>query len=213
MKQLILLLLSLSVISLFAQDTLQLMHYNLLNYGNYWGDCTSSTNNVNTKNTHLKKIIQYVQPDIFTVNEISENTSYHQMILDQVLNVNGETKYRKAVSFNFADSYIVNQLYYNSEKLALYEQDVVIASFRDIDVYKLYYKAADLAQTNDTVFLICFVAHLKAGKDTYDQNARAGMVANAMSYIRNHGLSDNLLFMGDLNLYRSSEQAYINLTL
>lgn len=38
------------------------------------------------------------------------------------------------------------------------------------------------------------------------------MVANAMSYIRNHGLSDNLLFMGDLNLSRSSEQAYINLT-
>lgn len=212
MKQTILLLLSLSFSSLFAQDTLQLMHYNLLNYGNYWGDCTSSTNNVNTKNTHLKKIIRYVQPDIFTVNEISENTSYHQMILDQVLNVEGETKYRKAVSFNFADSYIVNQLYYNSEKLALYEQDVVIASYRDIDVYKLYYKAGDLPQTKDTVFLCCFVAHLKAGDDASDQTARAGMVANAISYIRTHDLTDNLLFMGDLNLYTSSEQAYVNLT-
>ena len=51
--------------------------------------------------------------------------------------MDNQTKYRKAVSFNFADSYIVNQLYYNSEKLALYEQDVVIASYRDIDVYKL----------------------------------------------------------------------------
>lgn len=212
MKTTLLLLFSLLFLNLFSQDTLQLMHYNLLNYGNYFGDCNSSTNNVNEKNQHLKLITQYVQPDLFTVNEISDDTYFHQLILDQVLNVDNQTKYRKAVSFNFADSYIVNQLYYNSEKLVLYEQDVVIASYRDIDVYKLYYKAGDLAQTKDTIFLTCFVAHLKAGSDASDATSRAGMVANAISYIRNHQLSGNLLFMGDLNLYTNAEQAYVNLT-
>lgn len=212
MKQTLILVFTFLFLGLSAQDTLQLMHYNLLNYGNYFGDCTSSTNNVNTKNAHLRKITSYIQPDILTVNEISDDISYHQIILNQVLNTNEENKYRKAVSFNFADSYIVNQLYYNSEKLALYQQDVVMASYRDIDVYTLYYKAGDLAQTRDTLFLTCFVAHLKAGNDASDANARSGMVANAISYIRNHNLSGNMLFMGDLNLYTNSEQAYINLT-
>ncbi len=195
-----------------AQDTLQVMQYNLLNYGNYFGDCTTSSNNVNTKNVHLRTIIDYVKPDIFAVNELSDDISYHQMILNQVLNIDGENKYRKGVSFNYADSYIVNMLYFNSEKLALYQQDVVLASYRDIDVYTLYYKAADLAQTKDTIFLTCFVAHLKAGNSDSDATSRAGMVANVISYIRTHDLSENLLFMGDFNIYTSSEQAYINMT-
>lgn len=198
--------------TLLAQDTLQVMQYNLLQYGNYFGDCTSSTNNVNTKNMHLRTITQYVQPDIFTVNELSENTSYHQMILDQVLNIDGVNKYRKAVSFNFADSYLVNMLYFNSQKLALHSQDVVHSDVRDIDVYTLYYKAGDLAQSHDTVFITCFVAHLKAGNTDYNANQRGGMVASAMTYIRTHDLPGNLLFMGDLNIYTSAEQAYTNLT-
>lgn len=212
MKKIVFLILSISYFQLYSQDTLQIMQYNLLNYGNNTGYCNSSNNNVNTKNAHLRNIIEYVKPDIFTVNELSDDISYHEMILNQVLNVNGESRYRKAVSFNFAESYLVNQMFYNRKKLALYKQDVVIANYRDIDVYTLYYKAGDLAQTHDTIFLTCFVAHLKAGHDESDAAARAGMVTNAMSYIRIHDLPENLLFMGDFNLYTSSEQAYVNLT-
>jgi len=212
MKQAFFILFILSVFTLFAQDTIQVMQYNLLNYGNYYGDCNSSTNNVNTKNVHLRKIIQYVKPDIFTVNELSGERTYHQLILNNVLNINGETKYRKAVSFEDESTFLVNMLYYNSDKLALYHQDIVYASVRNINVYTLYYKAGDLAQTNDTIFLTCFVAHLKAGNDASDATTRAGMVANVINYIRIHELSDNLLFMGDFNLYSSSEQAYINMT-
>lgn len=188
------------------------MHYNLLNYGNDFGDCNSNNNNVNTKNEHLKKIVNYVKPDIFTVNELSDNTIYHQLILNNVLNIEGETKYKKAVSFNFANSNIVNMLYYNSEKLVLHHQDVVTARYRDIDVYTLYYKSGDLAETNDTLFLRCLVAHLKAGNSSSDAADRATMVSNAISYLRLGNDDENLLFIGDLNLYSSNEQAYINLT-
>jgi len=152
-----------------------------------------------------------VQPDIFTVNELTDNTSYHQVILDQVLNTNGVNKYRKAVSFNYADSYLVNMLYYNSEKLSLYAQDVVQAAVRDIDVYTLYYNSANLAQTHDTLFITCFVAHLKAGTGSANENKRAAMVSSAMTYIRTHDLPENMLFMGDFNVYSHDEQAYKNL--
>ena len=206
----ILILLSLSY-SIFAQDTLQVMQYNLLNYGNYWNDCTTSTNNVNTKNVHLKTIIKYVNPDIFTVNELSETTSYHQMILNEVLNTDGVNKYRKAVSFNYANSFLVNMLYYNQEKLTLYSQDVVHSAVRDIDVFTLYYNSAGLGQGSDTIFITCLVAHLKAGNSDNDASSRASMVSTAMTYIRTHDLPENMLFMGDLNVYTHNEQAYINL--
>ncbi len=211
MKKLLILLYTAFVISVYSQDTLQVMQYNLLNYGNYTSYCPSSSNNVNTKNIHLKTIINYIKPDIFTVNELSENTSYHQMILDQVLNTNGENDYRKAVSFNYADSYLVNMLYYNKTKLSLYKQDVVHSSVRDIDVYTLYYNSEDLAQTHDTIFITCFVAHLKAGNSSSNASSRASMVSTAMTYIRTHDLPENMLFMGDFNVYTNNEQAYKNL--
>ena len=37
-----------------GQDTVRIMHYNLLMYGNYFSGCTSSNNNVEDKNEYLK---------------------------------------------------------------------------------------------------------------------------------------------------------------
>lgn len=93
----------------------------------------------------------------------------------------------------------------------LYSQDVVHSALRDIDVMTLYYKSFDLAQTHDTIFITCFLAHLKAGTGDNNEANRAGMVTSAMTYIRTHNLPDNKIFMGDLNLYTSNEQAYKNL--
>jgi len=196
---------------LYAQDTLQLMQYNLLNYGNYTDYCTSENNNVSIKNAHLKEIIDYVKPDIFTVNEMSRNETFHDLLLNEVLNTDGVTYYQRAASTNAAESYLVNMLYYNSEKLSLYSQDIVYAMVRDINVYTLYFNSEDLAKTRDTIFLTCFVAHLKAGSQYWNADKRAQMVSSAMTYIRTHDLPDNMLFMGDLNLYSDQEQAYKNL--
>lgn len=193
-----------------AQDTLQIMQYNLLNYGNYYNDCTTSTNNVAKKNTYLRTIVGHVKPDILCVNEMSGQTQYHQMLLNEVLNKQGN-KYRKASCLN-AGAYLVNMMYYNADKLVLYKQEIIQSIVRPIDVYTLYYKSADLATSRDTVFLQCFVAHLKAGRGDTNESKRASMISTAMNYIRSHPTKGNKLFMGDLNLYKSSEQAYKNLT-
>jgi endonuclease/exonuclease/phosphatase family metal-dependent hydrolase len=96
-------------------------------------------------------------------------------------------------------------LYYNSRKLVLHSHTIAQSYIRDVDVYKLYYKSSDLAQ-GDTAFVICVVAHLKAGSD--DQYKRNLMAQNTMSYLEDLNDDDNYLMMGDFNLYTSGEPAY-----
>lgn len=189
-----------------AQDTLRVMHYNLLDYGNS-GFCTNNTNNTDQKDAYLRAIISYVRPDIFTVNELSKLTTYHSRLLSEVMNQTGYALFGMANSPNIADSYIVNQLYYNSEKLALHSQVVAQSEVRDIDVYRLYYLSERLAE-GDTVFIYCIVAHLKAGSGNDDEAQRAVMTNNTLNYLEAGNRPGNYLFMGDFNFYDSAEEAF-----
>lgn len=193
-----------------SQDTLTVVHYNLLNYGNTTSYCTTVNNNINEKDGYIKTIINYLKPDIFTVNELGKSQSVHQHLLDQVLNTGGIDYYRKADFLKIADSYLVNMLYYNSEKLRLHSHVIAQSLIRDVDVYKLYYRSDDLA-AGDTAFIICVVSHLKAGSD--DEALRTSMAQNTMEFLDNYDDDNNYLMMGDFNLYSHLEgayQAYLN---
>ncbi len=203
----ILFILSLATYSLVAQDTLTVLQYNLLNYGNNTDYCTQSNNNINDKDAYIRTIIDYVKPDIFCVNEISKSPAIHQRLLDNSLNVAGVTYYRKSDFIKVADSYLVNMLYYNSEKLQLHSHTIAQSYIRDIDVYKLFYRSDDLPG-GDTAFIICAVAHFKAGNTNNNRDKRTVMANNAMDYIADYENDGNLLFMGDFNVYTSSETAY-----
>ena len=67
-------LLFMAVEAVFAQgpDTIRMMHYNLMYYTNSSGisDCNSLSNNLDTKDAHIKTIFQYVKPTVFCVCEI-----------------------------------------------------------------------------------------------------------------------------------------------
>lgn len=192
---------------LVAQDTLTVLQYNLLHYGNFTSYCTTANNNIDDKDGYIRTIIDYVDPDIFCVNEISKSHEMHKRLLDNDLNVDGITHYKMSGSINMANSYIVNMLYYNSVKLELHSHTVAQSYVRDIDVYRLYYKSDDLPD-GDTAFVICVVAHLKAGNSSTDKDKRTAMVNNAMDYLDSYGDDNNYLFMGDFNVYKSSEPAY-----
>jgi hypothetical protein len=211
MKIIILSLFIFATQTLPAQDTLKILQYNLLNYGNYTSYCTTSNNNINDKDEYIRTIIEYAKPDIFTVNEISSSDSIHQRLLDNDLNVNGINYYRKANFIKIADSYLVNMLYYNWQKLELHSHTIAQSYIRDIDVYKLYYRSDDLV-IGDTTFVICIVAHLKSSGGANNENKRRDMVYNAMNYLNDYDDSNNYLFMGDFNVYSSSEPAYQLLT-
>ncbi len=190
---------------------IQVMQYNLLNYGNLTSYCTSSNNSVSVKNTYFKTIFNYVKPDILTVNEMSGNAIYQDSLLHMALNVDGKQDYKRAsmTSASVGD-WLVNMLYYNSKKLTLYKHTTISTPVRPTDVFQLYYNAFDLADTEDTVFITCIVTHLKAGSTSSDQDQRTNMVNSIMSYIQSHDLKHNYLLMGDFNAKRASETAYSN---
>lgn len=194
-----------------AQDTIRVMHYNLLYYGVITNWCTNNNNNVEDKKIHLRTILDEVQPDIFTVNEISANQIVQNDLMQSTLNVDGKDYYQKAEVGNQAGSSIVNMLYYDSRKLKLKQQYTAQQYIRDVDVYELYYNSADLA-LGDTAFIVCVVAHLKAGSDEDDAATRNVMATNVMQYLEQRFTTENILFMGDFNVYSGAEPAYQTIT-
>ncbi len=187
----------------FAQDTLKVMVYNLLQYG------FSGGVPVSTKNANLKTIIDATLPDIFGVNEMASNAVYAQNILQNVLNQNGRTYYDKATYSNLGTSNEVNMLFFNSQKVGISKQYNIYHSLRDFNVYKMYYKDANLAATNDTVFFTVCVGHLKAS--TGFEQDRLFQVQTLTSFLDTLTNPGNLVFMGDFNLYTSTEPAFQHL--
>ncbi len=190
-----------------AADTLTVMQYNLLYYGQITSFCNNSNNSLAMKDPHLRTVLDFVRPDIFTVNEISPDESVHQHILDNNLNINFVDYYKKAQGRNTAGSNIVNMLYYDSRKLELKRQFTAQNHVRDIDVYELYYKSNDLSYS-DTAFVVCVVAHLKAGNTSGDANSRKIMVENALRFLETRYANSNVMIMGDFNFYGASESAF-----
>ena len=89
------------------------------------------------KTGYLKTIVNYVKPDILTVNEIGESYFYHDYILNNALNVNGIDYFQRAAPPNLSYSYIVNQIFYNSEKLTLDTNIAIECAYRDIDIFEM----------------------------------------------------------------------------
>lgn len=193
--------------SLFAGDTLRVMQYNLLYYDKTTDFCTPSNNDVTRKNTYLQTITSDFRPDIFTVNEMNGSVSSVDKLLNNVFNVDGTSKYKRA---NYTGSYLVNMLYYNTEKLELKSQTYILTSPRITDVYRLYYKSDDLIN-GDTIFITCIVGHLKAGSYQSDIDDRKLAAQQIMAHINNRKLSGNILLMGDFNLYTAQEPAFQSL--
>lgn len=205
-------------ITTIAQETITVMQYNLTYYGSTDADpgfdCNTSTNNVASKDGYLSTILNEVNPDVFCANEImikttGDNNYNSNRILSNVLG----SDYEKAEATGY---FIGNMLFYKKDKLGLVKQSNIDKDLsgawlvREIDFYTLYYKDADLATHQDTIYMTFVVAHLKAGESSDAERSLA--TAAAMDYIENNDLGKNIFFMGDLNVYSDQDQAYQNLT-
>jgi hypothetical protein len=197
----------------FSQDTIRMMQYNLLNYGVYDSYCTTANNNLSMKDSSLRTIIKYVKPDIFTANELDADVTVHQHLLDSCLNVGGISYYKKCnySNINYTSNSLTNQLFYNSNKLCFYSQVNIHTNYRDINLYKLYYKAADLSTTHDTAFISRIVVDLKAGSASSDATERASETLEIMNYISSISGKDNYAVGGDFNVYSNTETCFQNL--
>lgn len=198
-------LLSFGVVA--QSDTVTVVSYNLLNFPEGRNDCSNNTVVPNRADT-LKKIVQYLKPDIFVACEIQTKAGADS-VLTRSLNVYGQTNYQKAVfnSSNISQT-LYNQLYYNSDKLTLAYQDAIPTSPRNIDHYVLYMNDPGLSQYFDTTFIEVYMCHLKAGSGSSEQNLRAQQVQQLMDFISLRPSDRNHIVCGDLNVYSSNEPAY-----
>ena len=199
-------------LGLQAQDTITVMQYNLLEYGNDrtgWSNmpCNESNNNTQDKDENIRIILNYVQPDILTVNEFGSTAQLQDDFIRHNLNLNGVNYWRSDNIVNYAHSNIINHIFYNSDKMVLKKHAVIRTAVRDIDAYELYFKTPALA-SHDTIKLVCMVAHLKAGDSNSNIDSRYTMLQNAMYYIEEHYPNDNVLIMGDFNMNTSDEKGY-----
>ncbi len=166
------------------------------------------------RDQHLEDIVKFVNPDIFTVNEMGANPSNHGFVRDFVLNTGGVTKYASAQYSNNSFSSITNMLYYNTEKLGLIGQSSISKDkagnnlVRIIDLYHLYHKDTNLSAGADTVSFIVAVAHLKAGNSTADALERLEATEAFMEALDQSVNQNNIIFCGDFNFYRSNEPGY-----
>lgn len=181
--------------SLKAQDTITVMSYNVLNY--------PSSNS--TKADTLKPIIQHVQPDIFMITELT-SSSGATTILNDALNVGATTSYQKATYFNGPDT--DNMLFYNADKLVLYSQYEIATTLRNISEYVLYYDAPNITTQSDTVFIHCYMAHLKASTGASNEQQRNQEAVTFKNYLDSKSNLENVIFGGDFNLYTSAEAAF-----
>lgn len=180
----------------FSQDTLNVMFYNVLNYPQ-----------INpTKADTLKPIVKLIKPDIFMITELTA-LSGANLILTDALNVDGVTHYQRATYFNGPDT--DNMLYYNSNKLALKSQFEIATVLRNISEYVLYYNAQTLSPGDDTIFIYCYVAHLKASQGISNEQQRNQEAVTFKNYLDAKAVSlENVFFAGDMNLYGDFEPAY-----
>lgn len=204
---LILCLLSFLHFNAFSQDTIRVMQYNVLRYG-------QSGQEPAIKNPLLITILNHVQPDIVGVNEINTSADYGATLLSGAFNVNGITYWKKGkLSLAGQDKSLANNIYYNSNKFTLLKEDTVSTIQREITAYNFMYNDSNLVKTKDTIFFTILVLHFKAGNTSSDAGTRGTEATAIVNYINNLPNARNIMVMGDYNVYAHTEAGFSNLVL
>jgi hypothetical protein len=189
-------------------DTLKVMAYNVLNYGD---GCQGSTSILNG---YLKTIVQYAQPDLLSCEKMYAfpPTSVSPFNLAVDLTTNGlntafPNRYAYCTPTNTAADNKMSVLFYNQQKLTFVNVHTIVINVSDFNLYKLYYNDPNLSTTHDTTFLYVVVNHTQSGSvptPVRDQQETQEMAALKTRF----GYLPNLINMGDFNQHNSSEPGY-----
>ena len=193
-------------------DTLKVMTYNVLNYG----DVCQGNNKV--MRTYLNKIIAYTQPDILglvkmqpvkrTLTDINGYLpiDFCDSMVTYVLNPGGNIQYSYCKFTNEARGADMNVLFYNKQKLGYLYTNVLTVNITDFDLFKFYYKDSNLLVTNDSTYLYIVLFHTQSGKDATTRNAQ--LASTLASLQSRFSKLPNIIMMGDFNLRTSVETGY-----
>src|SRR5665213_1963061 len=143
-------------------DTLRVMAYNVLNYGDL---CQGSTTSLDS---YFRTIIQNIQPDLMSCEKMTAFSylpgspgNLADEILTNVLNFVSPDKYNYASPTNASGSGTLSVLFYNKQKLTYVSTEDLLSLVTDFDLYKFYYNDINLSITKDTNFLYVVICHTK----------------------------------------------------
>ena len=186
-----------------AQENLNLMFYNLLNY--------PLEDAVPNRIDDLGIILSDYQPDLFMVCELN-NSSGAQDILES-LQTNVSSNFEMATyQNNTSDDTISDQndlqnlIFYDATKFILVSQHIVTTIFRDFNHYKLRLNSTE-QDTNPIEFDV-IVCHLKASSGGNNAALRYQMVLDLENYLDTLPSDSRVLLAGDFNFYTSSEDGF-----
>jgi len=188
--------------SLFAQQQITVMCYNLLNF---------PQGNMPSREDTLTKIINYVEPDLFLIQELKTEAGLQLILNESFADLPGNyaagTFVPQQSSPNNPNK-LQQAIIYNTDVLSIADEGTIMTSVRDINRYKMYWNDPALNTGADTVFLYVFVVHLKSSQGPANRELRLEMVQSFAAYQANIPENAATIFAGDLNLYNSTEPAY-----
>ncbi|NDC40261.1 MAG: T9SS C-terminal target domain-containing protein [Chitinophagia bacterium] len=200
-----------------ATDTLRLMSYNVL----YYGDSPACQAPHDSLHGYLKTIVSYASPDVLGLVKVEAfptyagdhngtgPTGWADSILRYALNAAFIGRYAACPVTNAAHAGDVQVLFYDQHKLGYLGMPASYVNINDFDTYKFYYKTPLLGSGYDTVFLYVTLNHTESGSGSGSESARQAQINGEMNQLQGlfTGLP-NLVNMGDFNFHRSAEAAY-----
>ena len=206
--------------TLFSQtfdDSLRIMTYNVLNFGDACQGQPSS------QYQNLRTIIGFTNPDVVgmvkmqsikssptDVNGIS-SFGFADTVVAETFNKVFPNRYAHSGFSDAALSGSTTVLFYDQNKLGYLGLTTLVVSTEDFNMFKLYVKDPYLSTTMDTTFVYFVLNHTISGSTSTGRDQQDTLVANAL---RKHFYHlPNLINMGDYNLRLSGEtgyQAYVN---
>lgn len=178
-------------VSLYGQQEYKIMSYNLLNYPG---------NDTTTRNPYFRTVIANVQPDILVVQEMNSQAGVNGFLIN-VLNaaVGG---YDAGVFNDGPDT--DNAIFFKGDKFNFIANNVIQTTLRDINEFVLKENV-----TNDTIRI--YSVHLKASSGSSNELQRLAEVTALRNVTDTLPVNSDFIVVGDYNIYRSSEPAFIKL--
>lgn len=184
-----------------SQTRIKVMFYNTLNY--------NSDTQSQSRTSYLKTILESVQPDLFMVCELKNETASNYLFENAILPFN--KNFRKA-PFRYVVSPardLIQMVYYNSEKLILENESITRTNVRDINHYT--FKINSENSEANPIMLEVFVTHLKASTGLQNRMQRLESVENFVRDLERIPVDRPILFAGDFNFYTSNEEGFLKI--
>jgi hypothetical protein len=198
-------------------DTLRVMTYNVL----YYGDVPACQAPHDTLHSYLKTIVSYANPDILGLVKAetfpvlpgdrygSAPVGFPDSILRFALNAAFPSRYAYCPATNYAHADDMQLLFFNQQKLAYVGIVANYVKLNDFTTYKFYYKSAGLAMGQDTVFLYVVLNHTESGGGAGSTAIRATQIDATMNKLDSLFTTyPNVINMGDFNFRNANEAGY-----